>query len=1023
MSIPGSALPLLLASPAGAAGGYEIERSLRFNRVDSAYLSKTFGSAGNTKLWTFSFWYKSCVSKDPSEPRRHIFTARNASGHHCIINFRGSEDKFEVYFYNGSLVFQVLTTAVYRDPSAWGHYMVVFDTDQSTPANRVKMYANGVQITQFATANYPSQGYSQALWNSAEPQTIGRDDTTYLDGYLADVHFIDGQALTPTSFGEFDATTGVWNPIEYTGSYGTNGYYLNFADNSSAAALGYDAAGSNDWTVNNISSSSAGSVGGYIIATAAYLNSTNKITFPVTLTATTTYEFFARVTTPSTYIYFSEDSASAWNIGVNTSNSLLFGDFNGGYTTFTSTAIANGSWHFVRLTTTGSSTSLYVDGVLNATNASGGNAATGARTLNVYAAGSGAVQIAHLRITSGGTPPTTGIPDPSTMNTAAGSGGTLLLYDALDSLSGTGTITSDGGGVTITVTNAVSSSTADGTGNDSFRDSPTNGDTANDTGLGGEIPGNYATLNPLDMGANITLSNGNLDITATAGNLGARSTFALTTQKWYYEITINGISSGHLMALTSPSAPVTDQYPGSTSTNGWSWRNEGTIYKTSSNITVNGSWPSTTYTTGDVLMLAVDVDAGKVWLGKNGTWSNSGSPGTGANASITYTNPLLDGPLVPVVRANSTSVSCNFGQRAFAYSAPSGFKALCTANLDTPLIEDPSTVMDVALYTGNAPSTQTITGLGFSPDMVWIKNRSVTGNHVINDIVRGAGQRLITNLTSSESTDTDRFSAFTSDGFTVGDSTDTNGSSNAIVAWAWDAGTSNATNTSGSITSTVRANISAGFSVVTYNAGPLPAATGATVGHGLGIAPQFIVVKDRTNGNPWGIYHTSLGPGKGLLFSAAAEQVASTWWNNTAPTSSVFSINSDIYATAQPNDDYVAYCFAPVAGYSAFGSYTGNGSTDGPFVYTGFRPAFVLLKCSSASGTYWTIHDNKRLGYNPDQDLLFPNTSDSENSTSYMDFLSNGFKLRIISSFANASGATFIWAAFAESPFAYARAR
>ena len=911
--------------------GYEIARSLRFDSSSSAYLNRT-PSLGNRRTWTWSGWVKKSKLKGVGGDYSTLFAA---GSNNFVARFNTSE-ALEIYDYSGSYIFNYVTTAVYRDLSAWFHVVLAVDTTNATEGDRVKLYINGNRVTAFSTATNPSPNADGTV-NTAVSHYIGRaSNGIYYDGYLADVWFIDGSALEPSSFGTFD-DYGVWQPKRYTGSKSGNSFHLPFSDNSSASALGTDDSGNgNNWTVNNI---------------------------------------------------------SVWNGGAYQYSKML--------STASPSILENASRAFDGSTTTNASGSGADPVIFTPVPAI---SYTSSVRVFVYATG-GYISL------NGGTQIYPSTQDWYTLATGSGTINTIEVQR--------------GGGPGIFAYEVDGTILIDKTSpnNDSLRDSPYNGDTANDTGLGGEIPGNYATLNPLDMGANITLSNGNLDITATAGNLGARSTFALTTQKWYYEITINGISSGHLMALTSPSAPVTDQYPGSTSTNGWSWRNEGTIYKTSSNITVNGSWPSTTYTTGDVLMLAVDVDAGKVWLGKNGTWSNSGSPGTGANASITYTNPLLDGPLVPVVRANSTSVSCNFGQRAFAYSAPSGFKALCTANLDTPLIEDPSTVMDVALYTGNAPSTQTITGLGFSPDMVWIKNRSVTGNHVINDIVRGAGKRLITNLTSSESTDTDRFSAFTSDGFTVGDSTDTNGSSNAIVAWAWDAGTSNATNTSGSITSTVRANISAGFSVVTYNAGPLPAATGATVGHGLGIAPQFIVVKDRTNGNPWGIYHTSLGPGKGLLFSAAAEQVASTWWNNTAPTSSVFSINSDIYATAQPNDDYVAYCFAPVAGYSAFGSYTGNGSTDGPFVYTGFRPAFVLLKCSSASGTYWTIHDNKRLGYNPDQDLLFPNTSDSENSTSYMDFLSNGFKLRIISSFANASGATFIWAAFAESPFAYARAR
>jgi hypothetical protein len=238
------------------------------------------------------------------------------------------------------------------------------------------------------------------------------------------------------------------------------------------------------------------------------------------------------------------------------------------------------------------------------------------------------------------------------------------------------------------------------------------------------------------------------------------------------------------------------------------------------------------------------------------------------------------------------------------------------------------------------------------------------------------------------------------------------------VAWAWDAGSSTVTNTQGSITSSVRANPSAGFSVVSYPQG----SSNSTVGHGLGVTPAMIIAKSRTDATGgWAIYHQSLGSYSWLGFTNAAVQTITSYWGTSAFSASTFSVGVQGYFNNRA--DMIAYCFAPVAGYSSFGSYTGNGSADGPFLYTGFRPAFVLLKCSSTAGTSWTIHDNRRLGYNPDQDLLFPNTTDAENPTSYMDFTSNGFKLRIVSSFANASGATFVWAAFAEHPFATARAR
>ena len=798
MAVPGSGSPLLFSADAGA-GGFAIERSLRFNSADSAYLSRTPASAGNRRTFTWSGWLKRSAFNDQdvfsAQSSTAYFTARLQSDNTLRINHWTSGVGDQILY---------ISSQVFRDPSSWYHFVVAVDTTQATSTERIKAYVNGTQITTWSSSTAPSQNLD-TVFNTANTHFIGGTGSgtfagQYLNGYLADVYLIDGSALDPTSFGEFDATTGVWNPIAYTGSYGTNGFHLDFADNSSAAALGYDAAGSNDWTVNNLS-----------------------------VTA--------------------------------------------------------------------------------------------------------------------------------------------------------------------------------GAGNDSLRDSPTNGDTANDTGLGGELPGNYCTWNPLSLRPSTgrTLSNGNLDTNGDDSNFnGVLGTFGMPSGKWYWECTVGTVGFYNQTFVGIAKVLGTSSYIDYGYYSDTGQKREGST----------SSAYGATFTSNDVIGIAFDADNGTLTFYKNGV-----SQGV-AFTSIPSANyqPCLNG-------AGLVTYSANFGQRAFAYSAPSGgFKCLCTANLDTPTIEDPSTVMDVALYTGNAPSTQTITGLGFSPDMVWIKNRSVTGNHVINDIVRGAGQRLITNLTSSESTDTDRFSAFTSDGFTVGDSTDTNGSSNAIVAWAWDAGTSNATNTSGSITSTVRANISAGFSVVTYNAGPLPAATGATVGHGLGIAPQFIVVKDRTNANPWGIYHTSLGPGKGLLFSTAAEQVASTWWNNTAPTSSVFSINSDIYATAQPNDDYVAYCFAPVAGYSAFGSYTGNGSTDGPFVYTGMRPRWIMTKASSRLSA-WYIHDTARGTYNVIGPVLAANTSAAEITPTRLDILSNGFKIRDNDSEYNASGDTYVWAAFAEHPFAYARAR
>jgi hypothetical protein len=334
--------------------------------------------------------------------------------------------------------------------------------------------------------------------------------------------------------------------------------------------------------------------------------------------------------------------------------------------------------------------------------------------------------------------------------------------------------------------------------------------------------------------------------------------------------------------------------------------------------------------------------------------------------------------------------------------------------------------MDVKLYTGTG-SSQSITGLGFSPDFVWFKNRSGANSHALFDTVRGRASGLFSDSTGAEQTSSvgNDLSSFDSAGFTVGtpqnfNSPNINGGS--IVAWTWDAGTTTVTNnTAGTITPTgVRANATAGFSVVTFTA---QSSGSATIGHGLGVEPHLIIVKSRAQTYSWLVYHKNLTSNAYYLIlnSTAAQDNTSNAWNSTTPTSTVFTLGS----TYAGGGNSVAYCFAPVVGYSSFGSYTGNGSSDGPFVYTGFRPAFVMLKESSASGNGWEIRDSMREPYNDsNRTILLPNLSNAEITDAFpIDFTSSGFKVRNTGGGSNNSGATYIYAAFAESPFNYARAR
>jgi len=278
---------------------------------------------------------------------------------------------------------------------------------------------------------------------------------------------------------------------------------------------------------------------------------------------------------------------------------------------------------------------------------------------------------------------------------------------------------------------------------------------------------------------------------------------------------------------------------------------------------------------------------------------------------------------------------------------------------------------------------------------------------------------LFTNSTGAEATETQGLTAFTSTGFTVGSDASVNSNGSSYVGWAWDANGTGVTNTAGSITSTVSANTSAGFSIVTYTGN----ASAATVGHGLGGAPKMIIVKQRNTSRNWAVWQTSLTGGQALfLDSTLGTQSDTTIWNNTTPTSSVFSVATSTY-TNQSSGTYVAYCFSEVAGYSKFGSYTGNGSADGTFVYTGFRPKFLLFKRTDTGGQNWRIQDVSRNPSNTSDLALYPNSSGAEDSGFAIDFLSNGFKLRGTDSGSNASGSTYIYMAVAENPYKYSLAR
>ena len=786
------------------SGGYEIQRSLRFNSADSAYLNRTPASAGNRKTWTWSAWIKR--SELPGS-RISLFA--------CLFGGNDNSTFWLGFDENNRLavgvntVFLLQTSSVYRDVSAWYHVVLAVDTTQATAANRLKLYVNGTQITAFDTNNLAtavSQNMDLAI-NAAQPHTLGRIDLPawYFPGYMTEVNFIDGQALTPSSFGAFDAQTGVWGPTRYAGSYGTNGFYLNFSDNSNttAATLGKDYSGnSNNWTPNNFSVSA-------------------------------------------------------------------------------------------------------------------------------------------------------------------------------------------------------------GAGNDSLVDVPTNWGT--DTGVGGTVRGNYCTLNPLDKGANVSVADGNLTATVTSTGGIVLSTFGVSSGKWYWEMTRNG-GADCVIGIANAFANRT-AYLGFDS-NGWGYiGSNGNKINNATSAAYGAS-----YASGDVVGVALDMDAGTVTFYKNG--SSQGTAYSGLTGIIFAAFGTGN---------NTDSVFANFGQRPFAYTAPSGFRALNTQNLPTPTIgattaTQANKYFDVVLRNGGGPSGSTYSTTINMANGAWLwdKPRNQASSHYVVDSVRGLSQFLSTNQTIAEAPIANWFTGFNNGSFTTG--TNDWGSGVSIVDWIWAANGTGVTNTAGTVTSTVSANTTSGFSVVTYPAGT---GTSFTIGHGLGVTPSFVITKSRSSASPWGVYYRNNGVNTNWMTLNTTDAQGSNagalaGGAYMVMNSTTLQIDSSAWANVGPQ--LVAYVFAEVPGYSRFGSYVGNGSTDGPFVFCGFRPAYLLVKCSS-NGNNWIVYDTTRDTINVAGKELLPNTADAEATYPILDFLSNGFKIRNSAGSVNGSAFAYIFAAFASAPQKFALAR
>ena len=771
--------------------------SLRFRGYPTnAYLSKTFASLSTVKTQqTFSVW---CKRAGLGTDYRCLFGAYDGTSTYAF-QFQFSTDNTLQFEFGTSSLYGLYTTQVFRDPSAWYHIVLAIDTTQATASNRVKLYVNGSQVTSFSTANYPPQNAtsqfpqsSASAWSNKIGSTFSTGGGNFYEGYLAEVNFIDGQALTPSSFGAYNVTTGVWQPVAYTGTYGLNGFYTPFNDNSSVTALGLDYSGNrNNWTPNNFS-----------------------------------------VTAGSTYDYM------------------------------------------------------------------------------------------------------------------------------LDSP---------------TLTSATAS--------------------------------NFAVANPVDQYL-CTITQGNLSVATNNGGYGGgvRSTIAVSSGKWYWESVIT------VLGGTAGQAPVVGIIPSTTPINAISSNTRYAYYGANGNkLSSAGSVAyGATFSTGDVIGYALDLDAGTLTFYKNNT--SQGTAFTGLSGSFCVA--------VYDVSTGGTTV-VNFGQQPFTYTPPSGYVRLNTYNLPTPAIVQPNKYFDINLYTGTGAALSQINASGFKLDLAWIKCRSAAQDHNLYDSVRGVNNYLTTDTGAAAVTVTQGLSSFATNGFSVGTGSDAavNTLGQTYAAWQWQAGQgTTSTNTSGTITSTVSVNITAGFSIVAYGG----TVASQTIGHGLGVAPSLIIVKSRTASSGWNVYSASLGATQYLsLNGSAGATTDTTYWNSTAPTSSVFTIGS-AFPSGQ---NFIAYCWTPIAGYSAFGSYTGNGSTAGPFIYTGFQPRFILQKRTDTTSN-WRIWDTARTPYNNMSSVMYPDVTDAEYTatTQNINVLSNGFSPQTTAVAINGSGGTYIYAAFAANPFKYSLA-
>ena len=1020
-----------------ALGGSIINGSLKFDDDDSPYLSRTPSSAGNRKTFTFSAWVKR-----NSFGRGVLLGVATALGsQESGIEFDGTI--IRCYQYTGSFSFRIRTNAKYRDSGAWMHIVFALDTTQASSGNRAKLYVNGEQQTDLNANEQPSQNLDCDFLNTTTEHRIGQLAGSHkFDGYMTEVHFVDGLQLDPTYFGYTEGQTGLWRPKKYTyGNYGTNGFYLTL---DSSTPIGKDMSGNgNDFSNNNAAVDLVtDSPSGVAVERQPEANPTGSVVFDgdsdhLTITDNGDLNFGSNDWTIECFLYARNlggstdgdsyerhypiiqkgNSASNnlydWRLyyGDHTSSGdvgYIYFDSSAASCNFTNThAIKRNQWRHIALVRDGSTLRMFLNGVQVSTNSISGTIDNDYTEIKIGFNDLGAAGdtyhngfISNLRVVNGTAVYKTNFAAPTKPLTNI-TNTKLLCCQSKTSATA----------AAVTPASITAGGTAAASDTSPFNVSP---------------PSNYCTFNELtdNVASGTDLSNGNLTITNTADYWSSiQGTLGADTGKFYYEVVCGpsgdqtrwgaGWSPKECNPRSSGPSKFNDGYYAYS-------QNPLTHYVTTNligapgtnNESINGS-PA--FTPDDVLQIAIDFDAGKIWYGINNTYvnnssGNAGNPATGANALVTFTANTL---MFPKFLSNRTDLTVNFGQEAFRHLPPSGFLPVSTNTINKSPFIRPQKHFDVILYTGqNTSSLYNVTGLEFSPDLVIGKTRTTSMDNIFIDTVRGNDKQINCPDNSAEVTRGSAAYRFLKDGFAVATAGNMNNPQNYTAA-CWKAGGPAVTNTDGTISAQVSANVEAGFSIIKYTAS---ASGGGTVGHGLSKKPEIQWTKNLNKSQDWAVQFTSKSP-----VNSGSNDNFYMFLNTTAArgdTSEYFTAttNKSPEGSGSNGDSIIIYTWHSVPGYSKIGMFMGNNSSSGPFVYCGFRPAWVIWKRSNGTEN-WVIVNNKTSPINPvDLFLRMDETSTESSGAATCDFVSNGFTLRNSDTKSNANGDYYLFMAFAEQP-------